>query len=166
MTEGGDGKAPLARSVPVTPAPLRNSSGNALPYRILVSDSPIRVQPELLDWRVYWTLYDIMVFYDAEDAVREHEAMAAIDRALEALDQPSARQRVLRWAARKFQVETAAPMNGTIGAPFVEQQSAAVVSDGVDNAAAEQVRGNEPVDEFFRELAEDLQRLALERHRA
>lgn len=109
-----------------------------------------------------------MVFYDAEDAVQEHEAMAAIDRALEALDQPSARQRVLRWAARKFQVETAAstPMHGTIGAPFVEQQSAAVVSDGVDNAAAEQVRGNEPVDEFFRELAEDLQRLALERHRA
>ena len=110
-----------------------------------------------------------MVFYDAEDAMQEHEAMAAIDRALEALDQPSARQRVLRWAARKFQVETSAsaPMHGTIGAPFVQQQSDAVVSDGVDNAAAaEQVRGNEPVDELFRELAEDFQRLALERHRA
>ena len=70
--------------------------------------------------------------------------MAAIDRALEALDQPAARQRVLRWAAQKFQVETSAsgPMQGTIGAPFVEQQSDAVLTDSVDNtAAAEQVRG-------------------------
>ena len=110
-----------------------------------------------------------MVFYDPDDAVREHEAMAAIDRALEALDQPSARQRVLRWAAQKFQVETSAsgPLQGAIGAPFVEPQSDTVLTDSVDNAAAaEQVRGNEPVDELFREIAEDLQRLALERHRA
>jgi hypothetical protein len=110
-----------------------------------------------------------MVSYDADDVVREREAMAAIDRALETLDQPSARQRVIRWAAQKFQVETpaSASLPGPIGAPFVEQQSDAVLTDGVDHAAAaEQVRGNEPVDEIFRELAEDLQRLALERHGA
>jgi hypothetical protein len=112
-----------------------------------------------------------MVSYDADDVVREREAMAAIDRALETLDQPSARQRVIRWAAQKFQVETpaSASLPGTIGAPFVEQQCDAVLTDGVDvdnAAAAEQVRGNEPVDELFRELAEDLQRLALERHGA
>ena len=91
--------------------------------------------------------------------------MAAIDRALETLDQPSARERVMRWAAQKFHLEAsisaAAPAQGTIGAPFVEQIDA-MLTESVD----EQVRGNEPVDELFRELAEDLQRLALERHRA
>jgi hypothetical protein len=110
-----------------------------------------------------------MVFYDADEAVREHEAMAAIDRALETLDQPAARMRVMRWAARKFQLETPAStqLPASIGAPFIEQQSDAALSDCADNAAAAgQVRGNEPVDELFRELADDLQRLALERHRA
>jgi hypothetical protein len=112
-----------------------------------------------------------MVFYDADDVVSEHEAMAAIDRALETLKQPSARQRVMRWATEKFHLETstsaATAVHGTIGAPFVEQTSDTALNDSVDNAAAaEQLRGNEPVDELFRELAEDLQRLALERHGA
>jgi hypothetical protein len=111
-----------------------------------------------------------MVFYDANDVVTEREAMAAIDRALETLKQPSARQRVLRWAAEKFHLDTSAsmPAQGTIvGAPFVEQESDVTFNDGADNAAAaEQVNGSEPVDELFRELAADFQRLALERHRA
>jgi hypothetical protein len=107
-----------------------------------------------------------MVFYDADEVVKEREAMAAIDRALESLEHTSARQRVLRWAAQRFNLEASAPAPATIGAPFVEQSDPAL-NDGVDQpAAAEQVRGNEPVDELFRELAEDLQRLALERHRA
>jgi RecA-family ATPase len=109
-----------------------------------------------------------MVFYDADDVVTEREAMAAIDRALETLKQPSARQRVMRWAAEKFHIDTAStPSHGTIGAPYVEQESDPVLNDSVDNAAAaEQVSGNEPVDELFRELAADFQRLALERRRA
>jgi hypothetical protein len=109
-----------------------------------------------------------MVFYDADDVVREREAMAAIDRALETLDQPAARLRVIRWAVEKFHLETcpATPAHGPIGAPLVEQQSDAVMNDGADSAAAEQVRGNEPVDQLFRELAADFQRLALERHGA
>jgi hypothetical protein len=104
-----------------------------------------------------------MVFYDAEEVVKEREAMAAIDRALESLEHTSARQRVLRWAAQKFHLEASAsaPAPATIGAPIVEQMDA-MLTESVD----EQVRGNEPVDELFRELAEDLQRLALERHRA
>ena len=110
-----------------------------------------------------------MVFYDADDLVREREAMAAIDHALETLKEPSARQRVMRWAAEKFHLETSAstPAQQTVGAPLAEQESDAVLNDGVDNgAAAEQVRGNEPVDELFREIADDLQRLALERYGA
>lgn len=110
-----------------------------------------------------------MVSYDADDVVTEREAMAAIDRALETLQQPSARQRVIRWAVEKFHLEASAcaPVHGTIGAPLVEQQSDASSNGGVDNAAAaEQVRGSEPVDALFRELAEDLQRLALERYGA
>jgi hypothetical protein len=110
-----------------------------------------------------------MVFYAPDDVVTEREAMAAIDRALETLKQPSARQRVMRWAAQKFQVEMSAstPVHGTVGAPLAEQENVAVFNDGVDKAAAaEQVRGNEPVDELFRELAADFQRLALERHGA
>jgi hypothetical protein len=107
-----------------------------------------------------------MVFYDADDLVREREAMAAIDHALETLKEPSARQRVMRWAAAKFHLETS-PTLGTVGAPLVEQESGTVLNDSADNAAAaEQVRGNEPVDELFRELAADFQRLALERHGA
>jgi hypothetical protein len=110
-----------------------------------------------------------MVFYDADDVVTEREAMAAIDRALETLKQPSARQRVMRWAAEKFHLETSAstPAQRAVGAPLAEQESDAAVNDSVDNgAAAEQVRGNEPVDQLFRELAADFQRLALERHGA
>jgi len=110
-----------------------------------------------------------MVLYDADDVVTEREAMAAIDRALETLKQPSARQRVMRWAAEKFHVDTSAstPAHGTIGAPYVEQESDAALNDSLDNAAAaEQMSGNEPVDELFRELAADFQRLALERRRA
>jgi hypothetical protein len=110
-----------------------------------------------------------MVSYDADDVVREREAMAAIDRALETLKQPSARQRVMRWAAEKFHLETSAstPVHETVGAPLGEQESNTSLNDGVDNAAAaEEVRGNEPVDELFRELAADFQRLALERHGA
>src|SRR5712691_9167574 len=111
-----------------------------------------------------------MVSYDADDVVLEREAMAAIDRALGTLDQPAARQRVMRWAAEKFHLETlpSRPTHATVGAPFVEQEIETDASnDNPQNvAAAEQVRGKDPLDELFRELAADLQRLALERHGA
>ena len=63
-----------------------------------------------------------MVSFDADEAVREREAMAAISKALESLEQHSARQRVLRWAAQTFQVDLSAPTNAPeiAGAPLVE----------------------------------------------
>src|ERR1043166_9211598 len=108
-----------------------------------------------------------MVSFDADDVVLEREAMAAIAKALETLGQHSARQRVLRWAALTFNVElaSASPVPDAAGAPFVEQQTAAL-NLNAERAAAEQVRGKEPVDELFRELAADFQRLALERNGA
>ena len=107
-----------------------------------------------------------MVSYDADDVVREREAMAAISKALESLEQQSARQRVLRWAAQKFQVDLSASTSTPeiAGAPLVEPETPPVNPEKI--AAAEQVRGKEPVDELFRELAADFQRLALERHGA
>jgi hypothetical protein len=111
-----------------------------------------------------------MVSYDAADVLQEREAMAAIALVLETLDQPAARERVMRWAAEKFHLETwpSTPTLGTVGAPFVEYEFEYDASnDGASNAAAaEQVRGTEPLDALFRELAADLQRLALERHGA
>jgi hypothetical protein len=107
-----------------------------------------------------------MVFFDADDVVREREAMAAVSKALESLDQPSARQRVLRWAAQTFQVDLSASTDlpEIAGAPLIAQETAPNNPEKI--AAAEQVRGKEPVDELFRELAADYQRLALERHGA
>ena len=107
-----------------------------------------------------------MVSFDADEAVREREAMAAISKALETLEQHSARLRVLRWAAQTFQVDLSASTHTPeiAGAPFVEPQTAPDHPEKI--AAAEQVRGKEPVDELFRELAADYQRLALERHGA
>ena len=92
--------------------------------------------------------------------------MAAISKALESLEQQSARLRVLRWAAQTFQVDLSAPTHvpEIAGAPFVEQETGHTNPEKI--AAAEQIRGNEPVDELFRELAADFQRLALERHGA
>ena len=107
-----------------------------------------------------------MVSFDADEVVREREAMTAISKALESLEHQSARQRVLRWAAQTFQVDLSASTHvpEIAGAPLVEQETAANNPEKI--AAAEQVRGKEPVDELFRELAADFQRLALERHGA
>ena len=109
-----------------------------------------------------------MVSFDADDVVREREAMATIAKALETLEQHTARQRVLRWAAQTFQVDLSpsTQVPESVGAPFVEQETAALNGSTEKAAAAEQVRGKEPVDELFRELAADFQRLALERHGA
>src|SRR5438445_7706861 len=106
-----------------------------------------------------------MVSFDADDVVREREAMAAIAKVLETLGQHAARTRVLRWAAETFYVDLVSSVPETAGAPFVEQQTAALNANA-ERAAAEQVRGQEPVDELFRELAADFQRFALERHGA
>ena len=90
--------------------------------------------------------------------------MTAIARIVETLDQAAARERVVRWAAEKFQVDVGAtPALGSVGAPLEQNVRLDDVSDVCDNpAAAEQPRGTEPLDVLFRELAADLQRGALE----
>ena len=105
-----------------------------------------------------------MVQYDLAELQRELEAMTAIARIVETLDQAAARERVVRWAAEKFQVDVAAtPALGSVGAPLEQNVRLDDVSDMCDNpAAAEQPRGKEPLDVLFRELAADLQRVALE----
>src|SRR5436853_6806406 len=108
-----------------------------------------------------------MVSYDVDDVVREREAMDAITRALGTLERPGARQRVMRWAVRTFlETRPAAAADETAGAPYVEQEDESASNLAADQAAAEQMRGNEPLDELFREIAADFQRLALERYGA
>ena len=100
------------------------------------------------------------------DDLRELDAMTTIARVLATLDQPGARQRVMRWAAERFHLEAPAstPIVGTVGAPLAEEEVDVDEVNDVFNktAAAEQVRGNEPLDTLLRELAADFQRLALE----
>ena len=105
-----------------------------------------------------------MVQYDLAELRRELEAMTAIARIVETLDRPAARERVVRWAAEKFQVDiAAAPALGSVGAPLEQNVRLDEESDVCDKpAAAEQPRGKEPLDVLFRELAADLQRVALE----
>jgi hypothetical protein len=111
-----------------------------------------------------------MVHYDADAVLREIAAMTAIARVLGTLDQTATRERVMRWAADKFHLEiaTSAPAPEAIGAPRVEQD----LNDDEPNdlfepgAAAELVRGKEPLDVLVRELAANFQRLAIEEHGA
>jgi len=106
-----------------------------------------------------------MVQYDVADLRRELEVMTAVARIVGTLEQPAARERVIRWAAEKFQIDLGAmPPLGNVGAP-IEQESLQEGTDGADRpAAAEQVRGKEPLDAIVRDLAADLQRLALGAH--
>jgi hypothetical protein len=106
------------------------------------------------------------------DLVLELEAMSAIDRVLGMLEQPAARHRVMRWAAVKFQLADIAsvPVPAAIGAPVVvateirEDERLDIFEEPA--SAAEQVRGEEPLDSLVRELAADFQRLALKCHGA
>ena len=108
-----------------------------------------------------------MVQYDVADVRRELEVMTAVARIVGTLDQPAARERVIRWAAEKFQIDIAAtPPLGSVGAP-IDQESPEEAIEGADRpAAAQQVRGKEPLDAIVREIAADLQRLALGEHGA
>lgn len=107
-----------------------------------------------------------MVQYDVADVRRELEVMTAVARIVATLDQPAARERVIRWAAEKFQIDVAAtPPLGNVGAPIGQEGNVESLIDGSDRpAAAQQVRGKEPLDAIVRELAADLQRLALGSH--
>ena len=104
------------------------------------------------------------------DFLRELEAMSAIDRVLRTLEQPAARHRVMRWAAEKFHlvdIASCVPVLAAVGAPVViapevnEDALLDILQEPA--AAAEQVRGEEPLDALVRELAADFQRLALKR---
>jgi len=109
-----------------------------------------------------------MVQYDVAEVRRELEVMTAVARIVGTLDQPSARERVIRWAAEKFQIDIAAtPPLGSVGAPLEDEAIPEEAIDGADRpAAAQQVRGKEPLDAIVREIAADLQRLALGSHGA
>jgi hypothetical protein len=109
-----------------------------------------------------------MVEHDLAAIRRELDVMTAVARIVGTLEQPAARERVIRWAAEKFQIDVAAtPPLGSVGAPIDPDVSFEEASDGPDQAAAaEQVRGKEPLDAIVRELAADLQRLALASHGA
>jgi len=109
-----------------------------------------------------------MCQYDVANVRRELEVMTAVARIVGTLDQPAARERVIRWAAEKFQIDIAAtPPLGSIGAPIDQQVSQVETVDEVDRpAAAQQVRGTEPLDAIVREIAADLQRIALGSHGA
>jgi len=105
-----------------------------------------------------------MVQYDLSDLRRELEVMTAVARIVGTLDEPAARERVIRWAAQKFQIDVAAtPPLGNVGAPLEPEVNLEEPSGSSDKpAAAEQVRGQEPLDAIVRQLAADWQRLALE----
>jgi hypothetical protein len=110
-----------------------------------------------------------MVQHSLADIRRELEVMTAVVRIVGTLDQPAARERVIRWAAQRFQIDIAAtPPLGSVGAPIdQEKNSPEEAIDGGDRpAAAQQVSGQEPLDAIVREIAADLQRLALGAHDA
>ena len=111
-----------------------------------------------------------MVHYDTDGVLRELAAMTAIARVLGTLDQTATRERVMRWAADKFHLEiaTSTPAPEAIGAPRVEQDLNADEPNDLfePGAAAELVRGMEPLDVLVRELAANFQRLAIEEHGA
>ena len=111
-----------------------------------------------------------MVHYDTDAVLQEIAAMTAIARVLGTLDQTATRERVMRWAADKFHLEiaSAAPAPEAIGAPRVEQDHYADEPNDLfePGAAAELVRGKEPLDVLVRELAANFQRLAIEEHGA
>jgi hypothetical protein len=109
-----------------------------------------------------------MVQHRLADIRRELEVMTAVARIVGTLDQPAARERVIRWAAEKFQIDIAAtPPLGSLGAPIDQESIPEEAIDGADSpAAAQQVRGKEPLDAIVREIAADLQRLALGAHGA
>jgi len=94
--------------------------------------------------------------------------MTAVVRIVGTLDQPAARERVIRWAAQKFQIDIAAtPPLGSVGAPIDQESHPEAAIDAGDRpVAAQQVRGQEPLDAIVREIAADLQRLALGEHGA
>ena len=94
--------------------------------------------------------------------------MTAVVRIVGTLEQPAARERVIRWAAEKFQIDIAAtPPLGSVGAPIDHENSREeAIYDRETPAAAEQVRGREPLDAIVQEIAADLQRLALGVHGA
>lgn len=105
-----------------------------------------------------------MVHHGTNGLLRELETMTAIARVLGTLD-PAARERVIRWAVEKFQVEISATSAlAAIGAPArTHEQTRDELNDLLDTpAAAAEVRGKEPIDALVRELAADFQRLALE----
>jgi hypothetical protein len=109
-----------------------------------------------------------MVQHSLAEIRRELEVMTAVARIVGTLDQPAARERVIRWAAEKFHIDIAAtPPLGSVGAPIDQDNSVEESTDGADRpAAAQQVRGQEPLDSIVREIAADLQRLALAGHGA
>ena len=109
-----------------------------------------------------------MVQHNLADIRRELEVMTAVARIVGTLDQPAARERVIRWAAEKFQIDIAAtPPLGSVGAPIDQEKTVEESTDSTDRtAAAQQVRGKEPLDAIVREIAADLQRLALGGHGA
>jgi hypothetical protein len=109
-----------------------------------------------------------MVQYDVAELRRELEVMTAVARIVATLEQPAARERVIRWAAEKFQIDIAAmPPLGSVGAPIEQPIELEEGTDGSGRpAAAQQVRGTEPLDAIVREIAADLQRLALGSHGA
>ena len=109
-----------------------------------------------------------MVQHNLADIRRELEVMTAVARIVGTLDQPAARERVIRWAAEKFQIDIAAtPPLGSVGAPIDQESGPEEAIDAADSpAAAQQVRGKEPLDAIVREIAADLQRLALGAHGA
>jgi hypothetical protein len=84
--------------------------------------------------------------HDAAVIVRELEAMTAVSRALSTLN-PVARQRVMRWAIQRFQLDQTRP--------------AALPADGLPPSEQE-----EAIEALFRELAADFQRLALKAYGA
>lgn len=108
-----------------------------------------------------------MVQHNLADIRRELEVMTAVARIVGTLDQPAARERVIRWAAERFHIDIAAtPPLGNVGAPIEQETNVEESIDGADPAAAQQVRGKEPLDAIIREIAADLQRLALGEHGA
>jgi len=109
-----------------------------------------------------------MAQHNLADVRRELEVMTAVARIVSTLDQPAARERVIRWAAERFQIDIAAtPPLGSVGAPIDQESGLEESIDGADRpVAAQQVRGKEPLDAIVREIAADLQRLALGAHDA
>lgn len=108
-----------------------------------------------------------------DDVLKELEAMTTIARVLGMLEQPAARLRVLRWASEKFQlaegdlfVRLPATAGNPTAASEVNVDELLDIFEVDKPAAAEQVRGKEPLDALVRELAADFQRLALEWHGA